>query len=230
VVGALGNDEDTLPSGIKAIELPAEPGKRARAIRTALGLTRVEVARSAGLTSRQIAATERNRRELTQAQWRSLAGSLGVEVAVLLPAELLPDDDPEAEARRIDAFVGHDPDHEWNTLLPRTAAGLPPALAVDLPDPERRRDEHTRARIERSWSEIRGDLDEVIACCAGLVHAGSGADADELLDALDAAVHKVRDRRSFRRRVANHRRALDARVHAVDEENSPVATREVKDA
>jgi transcriptional regulator with XRE-family HTH domain len=209
-VGVLGSENDTVPGGIDAIELPAEPGKRAREVRTALGLTRADVARSAGLTSRGLAAAERGRRELTVAQWRSLAGSLGVEVALLLPAELLPEDTPEAEAERIDEFVGHDPDHEWNRM-PRTAADLPPDLPMDLPDPERRRNEHTRARLERSWSEIRSDLDDVIACCDRLAHAGSGADVEELLDALDAASAEVRSRRSFQRRLVNHRKALGAR-------------------
>ena len=142
-MGVLGNDDGAVPGVLDAFELPAEPGKRAWVVRTRLGLTRLHVARSAGLTSREIAATERGRRELTLAQWRSLAGSLGVELAVLLPADLLPDDTPEAEARRIDDFVGHDPEHEWNSM-PRTAADLPPDLPVDLPDSERRQNEHTR--------------------------------------------------------------------------------------
>ena len=164
---------------IETIDAPAEPRKRARAIRTALGLRRGKIARSAGLTRHQLAATERGHRVLTQAQWRSLAGSLGVDTELLLAGDHFAADDVDTSDGRIDEFLGLDVDHEW-TMVPRTAADLPPSLPVALPG--------------RSWCEIRHDLAGVVACCDRLVRTASRDDADALLDMLDAAAHEVRFR------------------------------------
>jgi transcriptional regulator with XRE-family HTH domain len=164
---------------IEAVDAPVEPPKRARAIRTALGLRRRKVARSAGLTRHQLAATERGRRALTQSQWRSLAGSLGVDAELLVPGAESSADDVDTSDGRIDEFLGLDADHEW-AMVPRTAADLPPSLPVALPG--------------RSWSEIRQDLDGVTACCDRLIRTASRDDADALLDMLDAAAHEVRFR------------------------------------
>jgi transcriptional regulator with XRE-family HTH domain len=164
---------------IEAIDAPTEPPKRARAIRTALGLRRRKVARSAGLTRHQLAATERGHRVLTQGQWRSLAGSLGVDAELLHPGDQFAADDADAANRRIDEFLGPDVDLAPSTM-PGTVADLPPALPVDL--------------SSRSWREIRHDLAGVIACCDRLVQSASRDDADALLDMLDAVAHEVRFR------------------------------------
>jgi hypothetical protein len=151
------------------------------------------VARSAGLTRHQLAGTERGRRPVTLAQWRSLAGSLGVDPELLLPAEQCPVNDVDAENRRIDEFLGHDADHDWG-WVPRAATdgqGAPPTGPLDR---DLRSHESVGAGVERSWGDIRGDLDELIACCDRLVATESGDDVEALLDMLDAAAHEVRFR------------------------------------
>jgi len=192
-VGTWGSDVGISRGVIDALEGRTEPGTRARAIRKALGRSRTKVARSAGLTRHQLAGTERGHRPVTTAQWRSLAGSLGVDPELLLPADQCPVNDVAAENRRIDDFLDHDVDHEWDRM-PRTAKDGPDAPSIDLSDRDSRPDESTRRRIERSWSDIRTDLDDLIACCDRLVAAESGDDAEALLDMLDAAAHEVRFR------------------------------------
>jgi transcriptional regulator with XRE-family HTH domain len=178
---------------IDALDGRTEPGTRARAIRRALGRSRTKVARSAGLTRHQLAGTERGRRPVTPAQWRSLAGSLGVDPELLLPADQCPADDVDAENRRIDEFLEHDVDHEWR-LGRRMATDRPAAPPIDLSDRDSRPGESAPPGVERSWADLRTDLDDLVACCDRLVAAETGDDAEALLDMLDAAAHEVRFR------------------------------------
>jgi transcriptional regulator with XRE-family HTH domain len=58
-------------------------GRRLREVRRAQGLTRSEVARSAGLTWRELAAYERGRVAVPDSDLWCLAGSCGVDVSAL---------------------------------------------------------------------------------------------------------------------------------------------------
>ena len=65
--------------------LAKELGKHLREVRRLQGLSRSEVARSAGLTRRELAAYERGRTPVPESDLWCLAGSCGVDVAELLP-------------------------------------------------------------------------------------------------------------------------------------------------
>lgn len=72
-----------------AISPPAtsgEVGRHLRTVRKAKGLSRAEVARSAGLTRRELAAYERGRTPVPDSDLWCLAGSCGVDVSDLLPS------------------------------------------------------------------------------------------------------------------------------------------------
>jgi len=64
---------------------PKEVGRQLRHIRRKQGLSRSEVARSAGLTRRELAAYESGRAAVPESDLWCLAGSCGVDVAELLP-------------------------------------------------------------------------------------------------------------------------------------------------
>jgi transcriptional regulator with XRE-family HTH domain len=64
---------------------PKEVGRQLRDVRKKQGLSRAEVARSAGLTRRELASYERGRSEVPESDLWCLAGSCGVDVAELLP-------------------------------------------------------------------------------------------------------------------------------------------------
>ncbi len=58
------------------------------------------------------------------------------------------------------SVIGHDPD-AWDDF-PESVDDLPPALPVNLPNPERRRDFNTRNRVERSWREVRNEMGDAL--------------------------------------------------------------------
>ncbi len=64
---------------------PSDVGRHLRAVRKSKGLSRAEVARSAGLTRRELAAYERGRSPVPDSDLWCLAGSCGVDVGDLLP-------------------------------------------------------------------------------------------------------------------------------------------------
>jgi len=64
---------------------PKQVGRQLRNVRRKQGLSRAEVARSAGLTRRELAAYERGRVEIPESDLWCLAGSCGVDVGELLP-------------------------------------------------------------------------------------------------------------------------------------------------
>jgi len=64
---------------------PKQVGRQLRHVRRKQGLSRTEVARSAGLTRRELAAYERGRVEIPESDLWCLAGSCGVDVDELLP-------------------------------------------------------------------------------------------------------------------------------------------------
>src|SRR5262249_10917441 len=112
---------------------------------------------------------------------------------------------------RIDAVVGHDPNH-WDDL-PETVDDLPPALPVNLPNPERRKDYATRERIERSWRDVRNEMGDALTSCARLVSAGSGDDVRRLIERLERDLTALKAKRTFQRNLADHERALDRARH-----------------
>ena len=120
---------------------PEDLGARLRAVRELSGVSTRDVARSAGLGTRELRAAERGAKRLSPDQLHALAGALSVDPDVLVgvgfEGELVRAGSVDD---RIDSFVGHDPDH-WDDF-PLTVDDLPPALPVNLPDVERRRDHH----------------------------------------------------------------------------------------
>src|SRR5262245_27306857 len=64
---------------------PKDVGRQLRHVRRKQGLSRSEVARSAGLTRRELAAYERGRVDIPESDLWCLAGSCGVDVGELLP-------------------------------------------------------------------------------------------------------------------------------------------------
>jgi transcriptional regulator with XRE-family HTH domain len=196
-------------------ELRAEDlGARLRAVRELSGAHQRDVAKAAGLSRRELQAAERGAKRLSDAELRALAGALGVDPDVLVgvgfEGELVR---AGSVGERIDRFIGHDPDG-WDDL-PASAADLPPALPMDLPNPERRKDFTTRNRIERSWREVRNEMSEVLTSCARLVSAGSGDDVRRLIERLENDLDRMKAKRTFQRNLADHERALDrARARA----------------
>jgi transcriptional regulator with XRE-family HTH domain len=65
---------------------PRQLGRHLKHVRRKQGLSRAEVARSAGLTRRELAAYERGRVNVPESDLWCLAGSCGVDVGELLPA------------------------------------------------------------------------------------------------------------------------------------------------
>jgi transcriptional regulator with XRE-family HTH domain len=112
-------------------------GARVRAVRELAGLQPREVAKAAGMGRRELQAVERGSKRLTGDELRALAGALGVDPDVLVgvgfEGDLVRADTVDD---RIDQVIGHDPDR-WDDL-PGSVADLPPALPVNLPNPERR--------------------------------------------------------------------------------------------
>ncbi len=186
---------------------PEDIGSRLRAVRELTGARPGDVARSAGLSRRELLAAERGAKRLSADQLHALAGALSVDPDVLVgvgfEGELVRagtlDD-------RIDQFVGHDPEH-WDDF-PASVDDLPPALPVNLPDPERRRDLATRQRIDDSWHELRDEMRTTLTTCAALVSAGSGDDVRRLVERLEHDLQALKSSRRFLRSLADHERAL----------------------
>jgi len=76
----------TTESEISPPATATEVGRHLRSVRKAQGLSRAEVARSAGLTRRELAAYERGRIPVPDSDLWCLAGSCGVDVSELLPS------------------------------------------------------------------------------------------------------------------------------------------------
>jgi transcriptional regulator with XRE-family HTH domain len=189
-------------------ELRAEDlGARLRAVRELAGANQREVAKSAGLSRRELQAAERGAKRLSADELHALAGALSVDPDVLVgvgfEGELVR---AGSVNDRIDHTIGHDPDG-WDDL-PAGVEDLPPALPVNLPNPERRRDYATRERIEQSWREVRNEMGDTLTSCARLISAGSADDVRRLIERLEADLQQLKSRRVFQRNLADHERAL----------------------
>ncbi|HEY3672983.1 MAG TPA: helix-turn-helix domain-containing protein [Acidimicrobiia bacterium] len=204
-------------------ELKAEDlGARLRAVRELSGADQRDVAKAAGLSRRELQAAERGAKRLSADELHALAGALGVDADVLVGVGF------EGEITRagtvddrIDRVVGHDPDH-WDDL--ESVADLPPALPVNLPNPERRKDYTTRNRIEQSWREVRGEMGDALTSCARLISAGSGDDVRRLVERLEHDLQELKARRMFQRKLADHERDLH-RVRRPQTESLPTSDR-----
>jgi transcriptional regulator with XRE-family HTH domain len=197
-------------------------GARVRAVRELAGAHPRDVAKAAGMSRRELQAAERGAKRLSTAELRAVAGALGVDPDVLVgvgyDGDLVRAGSLED---RIDAVVGHDPDH-WDDL-PASVDDLPPALPVDLPNPERRKDFVTRERIERSWRDVRNEMGDALTSCARLVSAGSGDDVRRLIERLERDLTALKAKRTFQRNLADHERALErARATGVSRPVSPM--------
>jgi transcriptional regulator with XRE-family HTH domain len=182
-------------------------GARLRAVRELSGANSRDVAKSAGLSRRELQAAERGAKRLSPDQLRALAGALSVDPDVLVGVGFEGDLVRAGSVEdRIDQVIGHDPDG-WDAF-PAGVEGLPPALPVNLPNPERRRDYTTRPRIEQSWREVRNEMGDALTSCARLISAGSGDDTRRLIERLEADLQQLKSRRSFQRNLADHERAV----------------------
>ena len=183
-------------------------GARVRAVRELAGASQKDVAKAAGMSRRELGAAERGAKRLSTAELRAVAGALGVDPDVLVGVGF------EGEFVRAgsiddqtDSVIGHDPDH-WDDM-PGSVGDLPPALPVNLPNPERRKDYATRNRIEQSWREVRAEMGDTLTSCARLISAGSGDDVRRLVERLERDLEQLKSRRTFQRNLADHERALD---------------------
>ena len=187
---------------------PEDMGARLRAVRELSGTNLRDVAKSAGLSRRELQAAERGVRRLTPDQLHALAGALAVDPDVLVgvgfEGELVRAGSVDD---RIDQVIGHDPD-AWDDF-PQSVDDLPPSLPVNLPNPERRRDFSTRNRVERSWREVRNEMGDALTSCARLISAGSGDDVRRLVERLERDLTQLKSRRSFQRNLADHERMLE---------------------
>lgn len=201
-------------AGLKAEDL----GARLKAVRELAGAQQRDVAKAAGLSRRELQSAERGAKRLSADELHALAGALGVDADVLVgvgfEGEIVRAGSVED---RIDRVVGHDP-QSWGTL--DSVDDLPPALPVDLPNPERRKDHATRTRIEQSWRDVRGEMGDTLTSCARLISAGSGDDVRRLIDRLERDLQELKARRTFLRKLADHERDLD-RVRRPQTESLP---------
>jgi transcriptional regulator with XRE-family HTH domain len=201
-------------AGLKAEDL----GARLKAVRELAGASQRDVAKAAGLSRRELQAAERGAKRLSPDELHALAGALGVDADVLVgvgfEGEIVRAGSVED---RIDRVLGHEP-KGWGTL--DRVDDLPPALPVDLPNPERRKDHTTRTRIEQGWRDVRGEMGDTLTSCARLISAGSGDDVRRLVDRLERDLQELKARRSFLRKLADHERDLD-RVRRPQTESLP---------
>jgi transcriptional regulator with XRE-family HTH domain len=198
-------------------EGPVAPaaGERIRGVRKQLGMSRRSVARAAGFSRRELTSLERGRREPSMADWRCLAGSLGVELDDLAPADVLARDAEETQDDRIDEFLGDLlPDGTGLTLAMQALESTPDESETgvyrQLPTGDGDyRARRARKRVERQWRDLRARIDPVSEQYDRVMRAGPGDDLHELLAELEEITHTVRTSPAFVRNKARHRTALD---------------------
>jgi transcriptional regulator with XRE-family HTH domain len=190
-------------------ELKAEDlGARIRAVRELSGASTRDVAKAAGMSRRELQSAERGSNRLTANELHALAGALGVDPDVLVGVGFEGELTRASVEDRIDSVIGHDPDH-WDDMVPSSVSDLPPALPVNLPNPERRKDYVTRERLERSWRDVRNEMADALTSCARLVSASSGDDIRRLLERLERDLTSLKAKQSFLRNLADHERDLE---------------------
>ena len=173
-------------------------GARIRAVRELAGADPRDVAKQAGMSRRELQAAERGAKRLSTDELRAIAGALGIDPEVLVGASF-----EGAPARTAVAEPGRRHD------LRPADADWPPALPVNAPNPERRKDLVTRERIERSWRDVRNEMSDALTSCARLVSAGSGDDIRRLLERLERDLTQLKSKHAFLRSLADHERAVE---------------------
>lgn len=179
-----------------------EVGARVRTVRKRLGFHRRQVAHNAGLSTHKLASLERGRRHPTIDEVRSIAGSLGVEVDEFLSGV----DQPLPTDLRIDDVLD-----ELPTVDPLPANEIPSAQLR-----ERRKAPRAEAKLERSFAQVRAQLDDVADSCHQLAAAGAEDDVGPLLDELEEALTQLRADPAFSAAVDRHRDAIATYGTAVD--------------
>jgi len=185
-------------------------GARIKAVRELAGVEQRELARAAGLSRRELQNAERGLKRLSPDKLKAVADVFGVDPDVLVGVGF------DGELKRA-AVQGHfdgtaQDAGRWSEHSAPTSTGslndAPPALPVNLPNPERRRDFATRNRIEASWRDVRGEMGDALTSCARLISAGSGDDVRRLIERLERDLTELKTRRAFLRKLADHENAL----------------------
>jgi transcriptional regulator with XRE-family HTH domain len=179
--------------------LPRETGPSVRTARRRRGLSRRRVSRDAGLRTGELAAFERGRRTMTLADLLAVAGSIGTDVAELLPDGVELEPAPPPEQLRVEDFLSPAipaPGPQWETL------GAEPHAQV-----ERRRVPRVTTELTCAFADVRDLAAGVVACCARVHAADATTDVDALVTELRLAVDALAADPAFVTAVARHRDA-----------------------
>jgi transcriptional regulator with XRE-family HTH domain len=179
-----------------------------------LRLRRATVARNAGLSRRELAKFERGRRDLSVDEVRSLAGSLGVDVGELLPADELRACPAPSEIRIEDVLEVPD-DLECLDSLP--PADPLPQLVGDVQPVERRKVPRARVDLDDCFSHVRSELDEVIKAADRLRAMGIDDDPRALVFDLQRTLGSLRENRQLEVALLRLAAARDAYRDTVEE-------------
>jgi transcriptional regulator with XRE-family HTH domain len=188
-------------------ELKSEDlGARIKAVRELAGVEQRELARAAGLSRRELQNAERGLKRLSPDKLKAVADVFGVDPDVLVGVGF----DGELKRAAVQGhFDGATQDAgRWSDHPAPTTSDAPPALPVNLPNPERRKDFATRNRIEASWRDVRSEMGDALTSCARLISAGSGDDVRRLIERLERDLTELKTRRAFLRKLADHENAL----------------------
>ena len=122
-----------------------------------------DVAKSAGLSRRELQAAERGANRLSADQLHALAGALSVDPDVLVgvgfEGELVRAGTADDRTGQVDRSRSRG----GGTTSPNPVDDLPHALPVNLLNVERRSDHATRQPVEQSWRDVRNEMHETLA-------------------------------------------------------------------
>jgi transcriptional regulator with XRE-family HTH domain len=187
---------------------PEDIGTRLRTVRELTGARTGDVAKSAGLSRRELQAAERGAKRLSADQLHALAGALSVDPDVLVGVGFEGDLVRAGTADdRTGQVVGRDPER-WEDP-PNPVDDLLQPLPVNLLNADRRSDHATRHRIEQSWLDVRDGMHETLATCARLVGAGAGDDVRRLIERLEYDLQVLKTSHAFQRTLADHEQAVN---------------------
>jgi transcriptional regulator with XRE-family HTH domain len=193
--------------------LPRETGSRVRTTRRRHKLSRRRVAADAGFSARELTSIERGRRTLTVVDLRSLAGSIGVDVAELLPVGYVVDDGPPPDEVRIEDFLTAATD----SSAPTEAFDIGPLGRGDAAPVERRQLPTASARLAQAFSALRAHTDELVEHCASVPTAHATDDVASLLTELRRALDRLDHDSAFTECLARFEEAREVYLHATRE-------------
>jgi transcriptional regulator with XRE-family HTH domain len=185
--------------------LPRTTGQLVRDARKHRKLSRRRVATNAGFSTRELAAAERGRRPLTVDELRSLSGSLGVELDILLPEGCSVEEMPPPDDIRIEDLLqpaARSP--ELEAALGTSARGGDARELV-----ERRQAPVASARLARAFADLRSRSDAVTRCCALVQSAEATDDLPARLAQLQEALSELDGDTAFTDSLARYRDALE---------------------